>query len=989
MSDTSSGAVTANKPPPYKASHSGPGETPTTRSKPAREHSADHLLSYYESSIPNEGRNYAPPRSPTTAKAPSSRPTHPTRKISTTSMSSDSDYSYDSETTDAKDAASEASSSVTRRSSTPSKGGADRRRVAIVQMDSVNEGGFKTSSETASTTGSIRSRRGHKSNLAGLALVAPPDAALRTYTQLTPPSTAPITGDYMHHNLLTAHQDKGHNRSASENPPSKKAPSRDTAIVGAAQGSQSSMSHLSSEDKSKKGTKDEDNSKGNVPRSNEPQKIANSRSTSPDLETNKDGRVDRIQGLLSPPYSGYPSMNAIDMFSPIVTPEIGEGKEIHVPVAAPVVLKLDNMKPKKAQSAVSWRSESPAAVSVHSSSSSYVASATSAYLHYQPGVHATAGPLPPPPRATFNIDISSPPPPRPPRLRSPSPAQIRGDIEAVKQALQLPPSVAAVLASTPPNPPIIKDDRSDRGSVNGTQDSQLSNSTPIHRREGATLSSSVTDTSSIESASSIPRESSPNPSTSASSEGPITDKKPSPPGTPAENPLDVPAVTVVEPLLPSEPKEPEKIDHKKFDQWLKENPQLAQPFDDARRAMSLDEPRQDSLDRPLSPLSADHTGEAPSPPPKSFRNSLSNNFKRISALPRTPSLSSRSGRRSSGSTRYSRTPSPSLRHAPHPSVKKIISSNPAALFCHEVHSQNTTLQRCAIYATKINELYIHDCGLSEWVVETKTRGNPQTQRGPSSNGFVPQPRQTSRSSVISEATFPIRPDASTATDLSQGAYRDITPPGLPPSLPYPSLAVNPPRNQPTRSTSSVGSGTPPSSLRSLAPTPSTKGAGFFASLGRKASLTSRKERFPPNISSPGPISPASARLTPKNNTSTMNISRPINIPNSPSVPGGPRAPPRRPQRSQTFTSSFSPPSTTERERDEPLGRRPSLFNLTLDTVIDIQPDPTFTRQVDHLAALLPHANRNVLAGYLRRAGQDMLAIGQYLEDERMGTIRQP
>jgi hypothetical protein len=72
-----------------------------------------------------------------------------------------------------------------------------------------------------------------------------------------------------------------------------------------------------------------------------------------------------------------------------------------------------------------------------------------------------------------------------------------------------------------------------------------------------------------------------------------------------------------------------------------------------------------------------------------------------------------------------------------------------------------------------------------------------------------------------------------------------------------------------------------------------------------------------------------------------------------------------------------------------LGRRPSLFNLTLDPVPDTTPvDPDFSSQVDKLHALLPHANRQVLAGYLRRAGQDMLAIGQYLEDERMGTIRQ-
>ena len=83
------------------------------------------------------------------------------RKHSTSS----SDYSYDS------DAKSEAS--TTRRGTTPSKGGADRRRVAIVQMPS------------------FRSRRGHT----GLALVAPPDAAPTSYTHITPPPTANTPSD--------------------------------------------------------------------------------------------------------------------------------------------------------------------------------------------------------------------------------------------------------------------------------------------------------------------------------------------------------------------------------------------------------------------------------------------------------------------------------------------------------------------------------------------------------------------------------------------------------------------------------------------------------------------------------------------------------------------------------------------------------------------------------------------------------------------------
>ncbi|KAF8901659.1 hypothetical protein CPB84DRAFT_1777139 [Gymnopilus junonius] len=945
MNDISSGSVSAYNRPSYKSTRFPQGEAAPHRSKSSKDR-PDNVLSYYDSSIPNESPNYAQPSSHASGRH--------TRKASTTSMSSDSDYSYNSETADAKDAPSEASSVATRRSTTPSKGGADRRRVAIVEMDTVNEG-YKNSSETSSSSSSLHSRRGNESKLAGLALVAPPDATLRTYTHPTPPLSAPITTDSTNNNLLTVHQDKGHNRSASKVSSSKNVSSRDSADIA-------------------KEPMREGNS-NNRP----PVVMAGTRTPSPDKKSFPGNQEIRTQELLHP-NSGPQSV--INIFSPVVTPDIGERKEVTDPVAGPVVVILEDLS-MKSRSTSSWRSESPALSSVHTRSSSSTPLANPAYLHYEPGVHATAGPLPPPPRAS-NIYVSSPPPPRPPRLHSPSPARSRGGLEAVKQSLQLPESVTAALSRSPkPSTPdfILRDDKKEE------KDSglQMSNATSVHRREGATLSSSFP---SVESSSFVE----PlllNSSVAAPPEF-TNDKESSLSETSNEDPLDIPTVTVVEPIPRSDFKQSDssdqsnKIDHSKFDQWLKENPQFVQPFGDVRQGVSLDEQRYDPPERPLSSLSAGHTDEAPSPPPKSLRNSVANNMKRFSSLPKTPSLSS--SKRSSGSTYYSRTPPPSPRHVPHTSFKKIISSNPAALFCHEVHSQNTTLQRCTIYANKINELYIHDCGLSKWVVDTKTRGqNPQTQRGPSSNPFVPQPRQTSRASMMSEVTFPIRPDASTATDLSQGAYRDITPPGLPPALPYPSLAMNPPRSQPARSNSSVGSGTPPSSLRSLAPTPSTKGAGFFASLGRKASL-SRKDRLIVNISSPGTGSPASAKLAPKTSVSTVNISRPIVITNPPTVPGGPRAP-RRPQRSQTFTTSASPSSFPDREGQ--LGRRPSLFNITLDTVIDIQPDPAFVRQVDQLAALLPHADRDVLAGYLRRAGQDMLAIGQYLEDERMGTIRQP
>jgi hypothetical protein len=171
-----------------------------------------------------------------------------------------------------------------------------------------------------------------------------------------------------------------------------------------------------------------------------------------------------------------------------------------------------------------------------------------------------------------------------------------------------------------------------------------------------------------------------------------------------------------------------EIDHHKFSQWLESNPELTHPLGNIRKSGSVDESHSYKHKHPESPEPSDSgdASYAPSPPPKIFRNSLTVNLKRLS-LPRTPSLSSKSGRSrrwSGGNTHNSsRTSSPSIHRVSSPlMVPKIRSTNPAALFCHEVHSQRTTSERCLIYATKINELNLYDCGLSEWVVNMKSRG---------------------------------------------------------------------------------------------------------------------------------------------------------------------------------------------------------------------------------------------------------------------------
>jgi len=90
----------------------------------------------------------------------------------------------------------------------------------------------------------------------------------------------------------------------------------------------------------------------------------------------------------------------------------------------------------------------------------------------------------------------------------------------------------------------------------------------------------------------------------------------------------------------------------------------------------------------------------------------------------------------------------------------------------------------------------------------------------------------------------------------------------------------------------------------------------------------------------------------------------------------------------------SPPVSIDSHRSSSVNRRPSLFgarrqspDATTSSDTAIEADPEFVSQVDKLADLLPQADREVLAGYLRRAGSDLNAIGQYLDDEKNGNLR--
>ena len=160
---------------------------------------------------------------------------------------------------------------------------------------------------------------------------------------------------------------------------------------------------------------------------------------------------------------------------------------------------------------------------------------------------------------------------------------------------------------------------------------------------------------------------------------------------------------------------------------------------------------------------------------------------------------------------------------------------------------------------------------------------------------------------------------------------------------------------------------------------------YFSSLARNAStrMDVSKPALPPRSSK--------RSLTAPN-------PRPVQIISAPSVPGGPRALrlPGRVQRSQTLMLSSSPVSSGNASTSMPMRRRsntlkwPSFFGRSTpgpSPELDVPASTEFTRQVERLADLLPHADKDVLAGYLSRAGQDILAIGQYLEDEKNGTVR--
>jgi hypothetical protein len=437
---------------------------------PTKNDTQDGILSYYQSE--DAGQVYTPP-SPEVETTKSAPRAH-RRKMSVASSPSEyspntdeeSDYKFFqispvSATPSQKPKASSSASvsaGVRRRPSLPSDAGTDRRRLVIVDMSTSDHG---HGSSTSTRNDSIRSRRGIETPMHGLALVAP-DASPKMYSHPTPPATAPIGVEWARSNHgLTHHRSSSDitttgTASAGSSAGHRRKSSRQVSIIGTSDGNTTSTVLVI--DQPQKKHQSPDALKAPI------FQLPQSRASSPGGLSQSD--MSDSHGSTSRHRRSMKDDNLPTSSPLVVTPNIGEGKPIHAPVADPVMVSLSPISPpatarptKRPPSPrkIPARTSSPGAESTStvasSSGSSYpsppfLPEETSSYLHYQPGIPAIAGPLPPPPRAVFNIVPGTAPPPRPPRLNSPPPARnrSRGDVGSVRQALQLPDTATGLLS---------------------------------------------------------------------------------------------------------------------------------------------------------------------------------------------------------------------------------------------------------------------------------------------------------------------------------------------------------------------------------------------------------------------------------------------------------------------------------------------------------------------------------------------------------------
>lgn len=667
----------------------------------------------------------------------------------------------------------------TRRPSIPSEGGADRRRLAIVELDSTlpaslsrkrSQGGRDVGADagSASVTSTILSRRGI--HVDGLALVAPPDASPRAYTNLTPPSTAPLSFDRAPVSSSPALHQRSMSEAKSATPLHRRKSSRDVGIVGVVP----PTSELTER---------------GIPRGQHGyaaslkvpifQTPAESPSQSPGHTP--EGFESSTLGVFGGNPSALTTPDTEGRKQEMLTPAIGESKEISQPVVGPVVVGITAGMMRKTPGPGHGGSTDVANTSagmtspgdtfaVHQNHYRESSRSGSPYVSYEPGVHSTAGPLPPPPQPALDLNTlvsTAPAPARPPRAYTPSqPISQVGRYNALRDALQLPREVSDALASITSREPSRSRTDLQEGSAHSREGAQsdtgcvavsvyvvlrltshlnssskpLTKSRSMHVREGAHPPSTVVNTPATSDASVLHAEITDSTSTMLRRDESVVSDKDTPPPI-SEHPLRT---------------QQSGLELRRKSSWvsLTQAERTASPNAGAGKVPSVSVSCSSTSCHSHSTFS-----HIPSPPPKNTRGSPATdnersspmspesgpsnnplrgaltNLKRFSALPRTPSGTSSIAKSKSPSPRRSRTPSPhdilpqTFAHSsytPKPrSRQKVLW--PDAMHCKDVVVQRTAVERATGYAHKINELAGCDCGLADWVRVRKHQGDSHVE----------------------------------------------------------------------------------------------------------------------------------------------------------------------------------------------------------------------------------------------------------------------
>ncbi|KAK1920980.1 hypothetical protein DB88DRAFT_469279 [Papiliotrema laurentii] len=325
---------------------------------------------------------------------------------------------------------------------------------------------------------------------------------------------------------------------------------------------------------------------------------------------------------------------------------------------------------------------------------------------------------------------------------------------------------------------------------------------------------------------------------------------------------------------------------------------------------------------------------------------------------------------------------------------------PAAMLYNHIKTMKYPGDRAKAYAQSINNLARADTGLKEWCMAASSSRPPAKSTAGIRSSPYPStltvPGVAHMRNVSSGSEFPMRADSYTAREISQRTVDPTDAPNsLPPNLPYPQL-------QAQYASGALGGMKTSPSMQSVSSFSSKR--SFFSGIGKKAS--SKKDSTslgPPS----GSISKKDVRGLPISSPSrATKSSSPHRDRVSMAAPMGPRGP--------RLGGSYTPPppvhpsmadATPRASLDTGLSRisgvpgpRRSMDGATALTMgrkgslplrqssVSSGTGTPSDEEVRAMGDVLPHVPKGVIRAYLARYGDQMQAIGMYLEDERRGQV---